>query len=51
VVSATLVGVVVDESGSDEVTAASVRVAICWLVGKSGMGERNDVQVDLDGSS
>lgn len=49
-VSTALVGVVVDESGSDEVAASSVRVAVWLLVDRSDAKEAENVQVDLDGS-
>ena len=49
-VGTALVGVVVDESGADEVTAAGIRVATCLLVSHSVVVKSGDEQVDLDGS-
>ena len=50
VVGTALVGVVVNESGADEVTAASIRVAIFLLVSQHLFVKSGDEQVDLDRS-
>ena len=49
-VGTALVGVVVDESGTDEVAAASIRVAALLLVIYYRLVKSGDEQVDLDGS-